>query len=342
MAVKKVSRSSLDAWVDGLIARGNVIGIQAKDDKFDFAPLKETGDLRLDYDVSLTPPSRTVLQPPSEVLLTFKGVAYEPVLQHEPFVLLGVHPYDLVAIGQMDIVLSKDNPDVHYLSRRQAATIVACDVESVSKNVFAGCMGTAWTDEGFDILLTRIGDDYLVDLRTDKGRVLMDNALGGAPDASKRDLAARQRVWRKNERRLRQHELKMDPAELPALLEKSYDHPVWAEKAKLCFSCGSCVTLCPTCYCFDVQEDVDWTLESGRRVRKWDGCMLPRFAAVAGGHNFRKDKVDRFRHRYYRKGKYVAELVGRCACVGCGRCITVCVSHVAQPVEVFNRLLEAE
>ena len=55
----------------------------------------------------------------------------------------------------------------------------------------------------------------------------------------------------------------------------------------------------------------------------------------------RKDPAARYRHRYYRKGKYVpAKIGGQIACVGCGRCITACVANIANPVEVFNRLAE--
>jgi ferredoxin len=126
------------------------------------------------------------------------------------------------------------------------------------------------------------------------------------------------------------------------MLEENYEHPVWAERAELCFRCGSCTNNCPTCYCFDVQDDVDWDLESGERRRSWDGCQLVRFARVAGGHNFRDDTAARFRHRYFRKGAWIAEKVGQLACVGCGRCITVCVSDIAHPPEVWNRLLEDE
>ena len=69
--------------------------------------------------------------------------------------------------------------------------------------------------------------------------------------------------------------------------------------------------------------------------------MLADFATVAGNLNFRKDRSARFRHRYYRKGKYVpAKIGGQIACVGCGRCITACVANIANPVEVFNRLAE--
>lgn len=132
----------------------------------------------------------------------------------------------------------------------------------------------------------------------------------------------------------------MKPQELPALLEESYDHPIWEEKARLCFSCGSCTLVCPTCYCFDIRDEVNWDLTSGRRLRTWDGCQLRGFALVAGGHNFRADKTDRYRHRYYRKGKYVPEKIGEIACVGCGRCITACVSKIANPPEIYNALLD--
>ncbi len=339
MGIAKVDQTSVDAWVDGLAADRRVIGVQVKDDKFDFAPLTQASDLRLDYDVSLTPPSKVVLQPATEVLLTFQGSAYEGVTADEPFVLFGVHPYDMVAINQMDKVFSHENQDDNYLARRQAATIVVCDVQNVGENTFAGCMGYATVQDGFDVLITKLADGYLVDARTEKGQDLVAS-LDGAAEATDADLAAREQVWADNEQALRKHELRVDAADLPELLDRSYDHPVWEEKARLCFSCGSCVTLCPTCYCFDVQDEIDWDMKSGRRVRKWDGCMLQSFAAVAGGHNFRQNQTDRYRHRYYRKGSYVPKIVGQCACVGCGRCITVCVSKIAQPVEVFNRLLE--
>jgi len=71
--------------------------------------------------------------------------------------------------------------------------------------------------------------------------------------------------------------------------------------------------------------------------------MRTNFATVAGNLNFRKNPADRYRHRYYRKGKYVpAKIGGKIACVGCGRCITACVPKIANPVEVFNRLAEYE
>lgn len=339
MSVRSVDQKTLHAWVDGLIKSYTVIGVQARDDHFEFAPLKKGEHLRLDYDVTILPPKHVFL-PPQENLLEFDDAStFKSVIRKEPFVLLGVHPYDLVAINQMDQIFSMDNDDVHYRTNRENAVIVASDVQSASANVFAGCMGSATVKSGFDILLTRIGDKYVVESATQKGKEL-GLSLPNAPEATPVDLGRREQVWEDNSKFLRKHELEVELVDLPSLLERSYDHPVWEEKAVRCFSCGSCNMVCPTCYCFNVLDEVDWSLKSGRRYRTWDSCMLKEFAMVAGGHNFRKGKEERYRHRYFRKGKYIPDKIGQIACVGCGRCITACVPKIANPVEVYNRLLE--
>ncbi|MCX5636268.1 MAG: 4Fe-4S dicluster domain-containing protein, partial [Planctomycetota bacterium] len=105
--------------------------------------------------------------------------------------------------------------------------------------------------------------------------------------------------------------------------------------------CGSCNLVCPTCYCFNVQDDINWDMRTGNRQRVWDGCLLEGFTRVAGGHEFRKNRADRFRHRLYRKGKYVPDKIGgEIACVGCGRCIDACLPDIANPVSVYNRLVD--
>ncbi|MEJ2662909.1 MAG: 4Fe-4S dicluster domain-containing protein [Spirochaetia bacterium] len=337
MSIQKISEEGLKTWVAGLIEKSAVYGIQAKGDKFDFAPLDDAQKLRLDYDVSNIPPKK-YFQPAREELVRFDEQGFKSVVDAEPFILLGVHPYDVAAIAQMDKLFALGNKDTHYLTRRQNATIIACDVQNASKNVFAGCLGFAAVDKGFDILLTKISDGYLVDSRTEKGNELCRSLAAAA--ASEKDLAERAEIQQRNKELLQKHTLKADPQQIAAGLEKGYDNPIWEEKAALCFSCGSCNLVCPTCYCFDVQDDMNWDMKSGVRSRSWDGCMLENFATVAGDHNFRKNKADRYRHRYYRKGLYVPQKIDEISCVGCGRCITACVSHIAHPVEVFNRITE--
>jgi sulfhydrogenase subunit beta (sulfur reductase) len=338
MSIKRLNKAAFDKWVGACIKQQRVYGVQAKGDRFAFAELAEAAKLRLDYDVTLLPPKKFFL-PPKETLLTFdRQKGYQSVFETEPFVLFGVHPYDMVAILQTDKLFADGQNDVHYQKRREQATIVVCDVQTASPDVFAGCMGTATINDGFDILVTNIEGDYLVDIRTPKGRALAAS-LKGAPEADEMSLKLRKLVWAENTEQLQKHKLDIRPDVLPKLLDQSYDHPIWEEKAKLCYACGSCNLVCPTCYCFDVQDDVEWNLQKGERRRVWDGCLLSEFAAVAGGHNFRRHRADRYRHRYYRKGKYIPEKIGEIACVGCGRCITACTANIANPVEVFNRLV---
>lgn len=339
MAIKKLEKAAFDKWVTACIGNQRVFGVQAKEDRFVFAPLANAEDLRLDYDVTILPPKKYFL-PPQETLLKFdRKEGFESVFDNQPFVLFGVHPYDMVAILQADKLFTEDHYDTHYFDRRQKATIVACDVQNASKEVFAGCMGTATVDDGFDILITKIDSDYLVDIRTDKGQVLA-NTIKDAEDADEMSLKLRKLVWADNTELLQKHKLNVRPDVLPRLLDRSIEHPVWEEKAQRCFSCGSCNLVCPTCYCFDVHDDVEWNLQKGQRYRVWDGCLLSEFAVVAGGHNFRRNRADRYRHRYYRKGKYVPEKIGEVACVGCGRCITACTANIANPVEVYNKLVD--
>ena len=87
--------------------------------------------------------------------------------------------------------------------------------------------------------------------------------------------------------------------------------------------------VCPTCFCFDVQDKLNIDAASGDRQRRWDSCQLKVFAEVASGENFREHRASRTRHRMFRKGKYIFDRTGRTGCVGCGRCIYHCVANIS-------------
>ncbi len=339
MSIKYISDASMQEWVTSLISNTTVYGVQAKADRFAYEALADAAALRLDFDVTILPPKK-YFQPLVEKIMEFhEDGHYESVIDNTPFVLFGVHPYDAVAIAQMDAVFRKDNADIHYLTRRQQATIVACDIQNTSPTMFAACMGTSTVQEGFDILLTRIGAGYIADVRTEKGEVLLQY-LGDAPDADPLLLARREQFWDDAHHFMNKYLLKCAPTDLPKLLETQYDNKVWEANSALCYSCGSCNMVCPTCYCFEVIDKVDWSLKEGERIRRWDACMLRDFAQVAGGHNFRRSREERYRHRFYRKGQYLWKRMGQIACVGCGRCTSACTAKIANPVELYNTLLE--
>ena len=264
----------------------------------------------------------------------------ETTIDAQPFVLLGVHTYDLKAINQMDKIWSENNEDQHYKARRSAATIIALEPTRASEWSFWSSMKSFSVSEGFDLLLTDLGDKYAMEIGTDKGKTLLKKYAPNAKDASDADLKKRDEVRSAIPSLCgKDREIKADHATISKKASESMDNPIWDELAEKCLSCASCNLVCPTCYCFDVKDNISLDLKHGERVRTWDACLLQQFANVASGENFRKNKADRFRHRIMRKTVYVAnKLGGELACVGCGRCSSACLPDIADPVKIINKI----
>lgn len=200
MTVKKIGKDAFKQFVNSLIKQQKVLGPCAQGDRFEFEQLESADQLRLDYDVTLRPPNRKYFLPPVETLLTYEvRDGYQSVYDDTEFILLGIHPYDLAALNQMDKIFEQDNFDSHYLKRRNGATIVACDVVTPSRDVFAASMGTATAESGFDMLLTDIGDSYLMESGSPKGNKLLAQAKG-AVKATAKDLETRQKVWERKQK----------------------------------------------------------------------------------------------------------------------------------------------
>ncbi len=340
MKYEVITKEDLPSFVNGLLSEIEVVGVKRKDGKFHYDRIENYDELCLDYDVTLLPP-KSYLQPPRESLLRFQlgeTPRLEPIIEAKPQVILGVHPYDIKAIELMDAVFSDSNPDLHYLERRQNLVIIGVDCKNPSPNAFCPSIGTATTETGFDLLLTDIGEQYVVAIGSEKGEELLKKHAR-TRQATEADLVRRKAV---QEEALAKYKLSINVAvdEIPELLERNYDHPIWEELAAKCLSCGSCTMVCPTCVCFDIQDDLELDLTGGERFRQWDSCMLQDFAKVATGENFRRDRTSRLRHRLFRKGKYMLERYGKLGCVGCGRCIGACLAEIASPVEAYNRLKE--
>ncbi|MBA7594496.1 Anaerobic sulfite reductase subunit A [subsurface metagenome] len=340
MKYEVITKEDFPSFVNGLLSEIEVVGVKMKEGKFHYDKIKSYDELCLDYDVTLIPPKKYLL-PPKETLLKFSlggAIQVEPSIDATPRVILGVHPYDIKAIELMDAVFSDSNPDANYMERRRNTVIVGVDCRNPSPNAFCPSMGTDTTETGFDLLLTDIGEQYVVAIGSEKGEELLKKHAR-TREATEADLAQRKAA---QEEALAKYKLSIKAAveEIPELLEKNYDHPLWEELAAKCLSCGSCTMVCPTCVCFDVQDDLELNLTAGERFRQWDSCMLQGFAKVATGENFREDCTSRLRHRYFRKGNYMLKRYGKLGCVGCGRCIGACLAEIANPVEAYNRLKE--
>jgi ferredoxin len=341
MTVKAISKANFKDFVGNLLKKETVFGVKRKETKFAFGPIDEASDLVLDYDVTLQSP-RAYFQPPKEKLFDFQigeRPTVTPSFETKPFVLVGVHTYDMRAINQMDVIWNETNADQHYRARREAATIIALEPTRASEWSFWSSLDSATNVKGFDLLLTDIGDKYAVEIGTKKGDALLTK-YASAEDASPNDVKARDAARAKLATLCRaERKIGVKRERLADAVKKTHESPIWEKEAEKCYSCGSCNLVCPTCYCFDVKDNLELDIKNGQRSRNWDGCLLDAFAKVGSGENFREERTDRFRHRIFRKFVYVPQkLSGELACIGCGRCSSACLPDITDPVKLVNEL----
>ena len=339
MELRLIEKSDLDLFVQDLINNYQVEGVKHKEGSFIYGLIKSPEELCLDFDCTVIPPKKYFL-PPEETLFQFTSAPapqVTPVMEGNPFILFGVHPYDIKAINQMDRIFTRGVPDPHYLKRREAALIIGVDPTKVAPRSFWADMGAATVSEGFDLMLTDIGESFIVEIGSDKGKSLLEQHAKPRP-ATRNEARERVSIRSRISHMCKKRGFAFPKRDIPTLLEHSWKKFFWEEQASKCLSCGTCNLVCPTCYCFDVQDDVDLDLVHGERVRRWDGCLLHDFAKVATGENFRETRASRYRHRFYRKGLYLFRLLDDLACVGCGRCASGCLPDIADPVNLFNKL----
>ncbi len=343
MELQFIGKSNLEGFVRNLMENYRVEGVLEKDKSYYYGPIQSPGELCLGFDTTLIPPKKYFL-PPREILFrfsTFPQLEIVPEIDDKPFVLFGVHPYDLKAIRQMDQVFTSGVSDPHYLKRRMSALLIGIDPTEVAPNAFWADMEAATVSNCFDLMLTDIGEGFVLETGSEKGRELLDRfalARTASQEQARERVKARTRIKGLCEKR----GLGFPKKEIPKLLERSRGKIFWEEQAGKCLSCGSCNLVCPTCYCFDVKDHIDLDLVHGERFRRWDGCLLHDFAKVATGENFRESRTSRYRHRFMRKGLYLYGLLNDVACVGCGRCASACLPDIADPVKTLNHLKENE
>jgi sulfhydrogenase subunit beta (sulfur reductase) len=199
-------------------------------------------------------------------------------------------------------------------------------------------MRADFVDHGFDLFFYDTGDYYQVlvgtalgdDMVLATGRLFEPVQHGDIGEYKTRSLDKRQAF-----------QLEVEIRDLPEIFEMEYQSEVWDELGKQCLSCGSCSMVCPTCYCYDVADDVELGSRAGTRTRSWDSCLFASHAQIASGENFRHSRASRIKFRFYHKQRgFVAEY-GRPSCVGCGRCISACPVNI-DVVQVLESLRRVE
>jgi len=256
----------------------------------------------------------------------------------QPFAFIGVRSCELTAIAIQDrVFLGGQRKDPHYEARRADAFIVAVNCGEAGGTCFCVSMDAGpRATQGFDIALTELlGDDdhrFLAEAGTVRGAEILTEVqtrpagpadTGAASAATAHAVASMGRV--------------MPELDLRALLEDNFDHPRWDDVAARCLTCGNCTMVCPTCFCFSV-EDVSGLASSQaggapERHRSWDSCFTMDHSYVHGGP---VRVSDRSRYRQWMTHKLATwiDQFGTSGCVGCGRCITWCPAGIDITEEV--------
>lgn len=299
-----------------------------------FDVIDDPSEVVLDYPITILSPKKYFL-PSKEVLFKFDVESNDVVdfeLDVRPRVLFGVHPCDMNAIERLDAVfLNGRYPDPYYRARREATLIVGVGCMP-SANCFCHRVDADEAPKGYDLFLQDLGDRYWVSISSVAAAEILEEStnLREATDEDRALFAAATR--RRNEAFNDDIPFVQD---VSMLMDTYHSDPFWAELGSRCLNCTACASVCPTCMCFDIADELSFDAKSGERVRTWDCCTSPQFALVAGGHNFRSDGRNRVRHRMYHKLNGFKVKHGQMLCVGCGRCVQACKTNIS-PIEVFR------
>jgi len=328
MLYKVLDKGVYRDFVKALISEYEFIGPKKKDRSVhDFVPIKDISELDTNYIRITIPAAKKILFPPNERLVTYeigKKIEVKPVVESSEKILFGINAWDINGMNFLDEFFTTDFIDENYVAKRKNLIVIGMDSQPTETN-FSPSIGAEYAKDGFDIYLTKLKNRYFIRIATPKGNEIVE-IYAKTRDASADDFKEYNK-YMDNYRK----KFKMDVyiKNFYDDFESIYDNEdFWKKIAKNCYSCGSCNLVCPTCFCFNVKDDIELNLKNGSKTREWDSCMIPEYGLVAGGHNFRPNKENRLKQRYRCKLKTFIDKSGKYACVGCGRCIEACLAKI--------------
>ncbi len=304
-------------------------------------PEMENADTVLSPKSVIFPQTEKILKGSLDPSLPDHHIMKRVEADYSPRAVVGIRPFDAKALTLVNLNFdTKDYQDPYWCDAYKATTFVGLAVNNPSDVDFSTSMGSSpFGEEGLDVLLVDNGEEFLAKVLTDKGQSFIDSA-GFNKGADESDIKKIEELKAQAEKTIqgcccgtstdscKTGKIKVETGNLKqkTVLEL-YEAPFWDDIAFSCINCGTCTFVCPTCWCFDIQDETKG--KSCTRFKNWDSCMFPLFTLHGSGHNPRGEKVQRVRQRFMHKLKYFLDKYDKgTMCVGCGRCVQSCPVNI--------------
>ncbi|MCX6178085.1 MAG: 4Fe-4S dicluster domain-containing protein [Chlorobiales bacterium] len=341
MIYKIISKAEFKKFIDALVRDNTSFGPRRVDTDcrgekvYQFLQVASFNDIAFDYTATASSAKHFFLPFCEELSrFVFHDQDWDQHITYEtnPIVLIGLRACDISAINILDDVLLNGNfPSPYYLGKRKNTFVIGMDHLPLP-DCFCKSMNHHTVQTGFNIFCSDIGEEYYLAVNSSKAFNFLKEFNTRDPlDEDNCRLVARRKLISNS------FLSEVDVTGLPSILDIEFDSPVWEKWGNKCLNCGTCAMVCPTCYCYAVEESFETNLKGATRQKRLYSCNLVNFAEVAGGHNFRPKNGDRLKYRYYHQHRGFAENDNQQICVGCNRCGRACLTKI-NPKDVINDL----
>ncbi len=322
-----LQKEKLPEFIKNLASNHIVYGPTKEDGYSIFRHIQESGELNLKYLLTRVSPKSLIFKQ-TETLFKFtpgrKGSVTSSDIYEEKSVIFAIRPCDARSFKILDPVFDGDFEDPFYISKRKNTILIGLTCNKPERNCFCTSLDDSpGSKENVDILFTELDERFYVEVVTEKGKNLIDSLSSLFDKSSSDEEDAKKNIVNSSIETISRQ---MKQKGIVSKLDNMFDHELWVNTARKCIGCGICTYLCPTCHCFDMQDES--TLSEGARIRVWDSCMYPEYTHHASGHNPRPTRMNRVRNRVYHKFSYFPKNEGVTACTGCGRCIVFCPVNI--------------
>ena len=336
MIFRVFGKDELKKLFDRLAADNTIVGpVQSGTDRnerplFAFEQISDFSRLQLGYTTTKLSAKRYFL-PFREDLASFRieGKDWQKDIDYHsdrPTVFFGLHACDINALNKLDkVLMSSVYPMPYYAAKRKNMFIIGIGCEP-QPFCFCRSMGSDSVTHGFDLFITDIGDRYFMEVLSATAYNFLKTVITFEPE-EKDHVQYMKVIAGKNKK----FTVRVDTSDLTKILDMEFQSPVWKQWGDKCLGCGTCANVCPTCYCYGVEETVNVDLKGARKNKTLYSCNVIDFAEVAGGLNFRPERATRLKYRYYHKHRGFVEAFEESLCVGCGRCGEACLAGITVP-----------